>query len=74
MQLTASTKNACLAMSPLLWMAMGDGQIRAVRAGSKGIAGETSVRVIVEMSRKIGIRFLCRFYAFSTENWLRPVR
>lgn len=33
--------------------------------------GKTSVRVIVEMSRKIGIPFLS-LYAFSTENWLRP--
>jgi undecaprenyl diphosphate synthase len=33
--------------------------------------GKTSVRVIVEMSRKIGIRFLT-LYAFSTENWFRP--
>ncbi len=33
--------------------------------------GKTSVRVIVEMSRKIGIRFLS-LYAFSTENWYRP--
>jgi len=33
--------------------------------------GKTSVRVIVEMSRKIGIRYLS-LYAFSTENWLRP--
>ncbi|MGH7815759.1 MAG: polyprenyl diphosphate synthase, partial [Candidatus Binatia bacterium] len=33
--------------------------------------GKTSVRVIVEMSRKIGIRFLS-LYAFSTENWFRP--
>jgi undecaprenyl diphosphate synthase len=33
--------------------------------------GKTSVRVIVEMSRKIGISFLS-LYAFSTENWLRP--
>lgn len=33
--------------------------------------GKTSVRVIVEMSRKIGIQFLS-LYAFSTENWLRP--
>ncbi len=33
--------------------------------------GKTSVRVIVEMSRKLGIRFLS-LYAFSTENWLRP--
>src|SRR5438132_3718451 len=32
---------------------------------------KTSVRVIVEMSRKIGIPFLS-LYAFSTENWLRP--
>ena len=33
--------------------------------------GKTSVRVIVDMSRKIGIRFLS-LYAFSTENWQRP--
>ena len=33
--------------------------------------GKTSVRVIVELSRKIGIRYLS-LYAFSTENWLRP--
>lgn len=33
--------------------------------------GRTSVRVIVEMSRKIGIPYLS-LYAFSTENWLRP--
>jgi undecaprenyl diphosphate synthase len=33
--------------------------------------GKTSVRVIVEMSRKIGIPFIS-LYAFSTENWLRP--
>ncbi len=33
--------------------------------------GKTSVRVIVEMSRKLGIPFLTLF-AFSTENWLRP--
>jgi undecaprenyl diphosphate synthase len=33
--------------------------------------GKTSVRVIVELSRRIGIRFLS-LYAFSTENWLRP--
>jgi undecaprenyl diphosphate synthase len=33
--------------------------------------GKTSVRVIVEMSRKIGIRYLT-LYAFSTENWFRP--
>ena len=33
--------------------------------------GKTSVRAIVEMSRKIGIRFLS-LYAFSTENWYRP--
>ncbi len=33
--------------------------------------GKTSVRVIVEMSRKIGMRFLS-LYAFSTENWFRP--
>lgn len=33
--------------------------------------GKTSVRVIVELSRRIGIRYLS-LYAFSTENWLRP--
>ena len=33
--------------------------------------GKTSVRVIVEMSRRIGIPFLS-LYAFSTEKWLRP--
>lgn len=33
--------------------------------------GKTSVRVIVEISRKLGIPFLTLF-AFSTENWLRP--
>lgn len=33
--------------------------------------GKTSVRVIVEMSRKIGIPYLS-LYAFSSENWLRP--
>jgi undecaprenyl diphosphate synthase len=33
--------------------------------------GKTSVRVIVEMSRKLGLRYLS-LYAFSTENWFRP--
>ena len=33
--------------------------------------GKTSVRVIVELSRKIGVRYLS-LYAFSTENWFRP--
>ena len=33
--------------------------------------GKTSVRAIVEMSRKIGVRYLS-LYAFSTENWFRP--
>jgi undecaprenyl diphosphate synthase len=33
--------------------------------------GKTSVRVIVEMSRRIGIRYLT-LYAFSMENWFRP--
>jgi undecaprenyl diphosphate synthase len=33
--------------------------------------GKTSVRAIVELSRKIGIRYLS-LYAFSTENWFRP--
>lgn len=33
--------------------------------------GKTSVRTIVEMSRKLGIPYLS-LYAFSIENWLRP--
>ena len=33
--------------------------------------GRASVRVVVEMSRKLGIPYLS-LYAFSTENWLRP--
>jgi undecaprenyl diphosphate synthase len=33
--------------------------------------GKTSVRAIVEMSRKIGISYVS-LYAFSTENWFRP--
>ncbi|HEY7716707.1 MAG TPA: polyprenyl diphosphate synthase [Candidatus Binatia bacterium] len=33
--------------------------------------GKTSVRVVVEMSRRIGVRYLS-LYAFSTENWFRP--
>ena len=33
--------------------------------------GKTSVRVIVEMSRKLGVQYLS-LYAFSTENWFRP--
>lgn len=33
--------------------------------------GRSSVRSIVEMSRKLGIPYLS-LYAFSTENWLRP--
>ncbi|HXG51950.1 MAG TPA: polyprenyl diphosphate synthase [candidate division Zixibacteria bacterium] len=33
--------------------------------------GKTSVRAIVEMSRKLGIPYLTLF-AFSTENWHRP--
>jgi undecaprenyl diphosphate synthase len=33
--------------------------------------GKVSVRTVVEMSRKIGIRYLS-LYAFSTENWFRP--
>jgi len=33
--------------------------------------GKTSVRAIVELSRKLGIQYLS-LYAFSTENWLRP--
>ncbi len=33
--------------------------------------GKTSVRAIVQLSRKLGIRYLS-LYAFSTENWGRP--
>src|SRR5687767_13733449 len=33
--------------------------------------GKTSVRVIVEMSRTLGVRYLS-LYDFSTENWFRP--
>ena len=33
--------------------------------------GKSSVRAIVEMSRKLGIPYLS-LYAFSMENWLRP--
>ena len=33
--------------------------------------GKTSVRAVVEMSRKLGISYLS-LYAFSTENWFRP--
>ena len=51
---------------------MAAGPSCAAKAGSKGHRrGKTSVRVIVEMSRKIGIRYLS-LYAFSTENWFRP--
>ncbi len=35
--------------------------------------GKDSVRAVVEMSRKLGIRYLS-LYAFSTENWQRPPR
>lgn len=34
-------------------------------------AGATSVQEIVEVSRKIGLRYLT-LYAFSSENWRRP--
>ncbi len=33
--------------------------------------GRTSVRAVVQMSRKLGISYLS-LYAFSAENWLRP--
>ncbi|HEV8341657.1 MAG TPA: polyprenyl diphosphate synthase [Candidatus Binatia bacterium] len=33
--------------------------------------GKTSVRAVVEMSRKLGIAYLS-LYAFSIENWMRP--
>ncbi|MGH7888850.1 MAG: polyprenyl diphosphate synthase [Candidatus Binatia bacterium] len=53
-----------------------DGNGRWATARGKGRIeghrrGKTSVRVIVEMSRRIGIRYLS-LYAFSTENWFRP--
>jgi len=53
-----------------------DGNGRWARARGKSRIeghrrGKTSVRVIVEMSRRIGIRYLS-LYAFSTENWFRP--
>jgi undecaprenyl diphosphate synthase len=53
-----------------------DGNGRWAKLRSKGRIeghrrGKTSVRAIVEMSRKIGIRYLS-LYAFSTENWFRP--
>jgi undecaprenyl diphosphate synthase len=53
-----------------------DGNGRWARARGKNRIeghrrGKTSVRVIVEMSRKIGIRYLS-LYAFSSENWFRP--
>ncbi len=35
-------------------------------------AGVDSVRAVVETSREIGVRYLT-LYAFSTENWNRPV-
>jgi undecaprenyl diphosphate synthase len=35
--------------------------------------GKESVRAVVEMSRKLGLRYLS-LYAFSTENWQRPPR
>lgn len=35
--------------------------------------GKDSVRAIVETSRELGIEYLS-LYAFSTENWQRPVR
>ena len=34
-------------------------------------AGAKSVRMVVEESRRLGVRYLTLF-AFSTENWLRP--
>ena len=43
----------------------------AAKAGSKGIGAAKPRSGIVEMSRKIGIRYLS-LYAFSTENWFRP--
>jgi undecaprenyl diphosphate synthase len=35
--------------------------------------GKDSVRAVVETSRRLGIKYLS-LYAFSTENWLRPLR
>ena len=53
-----------------------DGNGRWARLRGKGRIeghrrGRTSVRAIVEMSRKLGISYLS-LYAFSTENWFRP--
>ncbi len=53
-----------------------DGNGRWARLRGKGRIeghrrGRTSVRAVVEMSRKLGIPYLS-LYAFSTENWLRP--
>lgn len=53
-----------------------DGNGRWARLRGKGrIAGHhrgrTSVRAVVQMSRKLGIPYLS-LYAFSAENWLRP--
>ncbi|MEE9143185.1 MAG: isoprenyl transferase [Candidatus Binatia bacterium] len=53
-----------------------DGNGRWARLRGKGrIAGHhrgrTSVRSVVQMSRKLGIPYLS-LYAFSAENWLRP--
>ena len=35
--------------------------------------GKDSVRAVVETSRRLGIKYLS-LYAFSTENWARPLR
>lgn len=53
-----------------------DGNGRWARLRGKGRIeghrrGRTSVRAVVDMSRKLGIPYLS-LYAFSTENWLRP--
>ena len=59
-------------MLPSSWTATAAGrQLRGKSRIEGHRRGKTSVRVIVEMSRKIGIRYLS-LYAFSTENWFRP--
>jgi len=35
--------------------------------------GKDSVRAVVETSRRLGVKYLS-LYAFSTENWARPLR
>src|SRR6476661_5335372 len=53
-------------------MEMDDGQKKKVTTGFMGISMEWSVRDIVEGAAELGIEYLT-LYAFSTENWDRPV-